>query len=413
MYRQITLEALVPLVGFRYSAEVRSTVAQAISPVYEAACSHGEASGMQVPQKYLPLLAESLSKQIVTEDPSDPEVMFAIADSLSDVFYFAYRTLNGPTGRQVLMSFTPSQAKSTVERVMKTMVACLSRRADLLRTLEGLDGTLSGEDEKEEFTRALEGEQEVLTPLVDVVGYTIKFLRTEAVPLFDSAVAPVLAPYLKVGVSDTRARFAAICLFDDVVEHCGSAAATKYAPYLLEGALLGMDDTTNGQDVDLKQVSVYGIAQIARYAPAAVVTSQAERLVNMLVNICSVPKDATDHVALVENGVSALASLVLIGNAPLGKSMDASKKKSITSNFLNQLPLREDESEAKVRLCCFLSLFRSFISHLRYPSPRLSILACVTWWNRASACNCGYRTVATNHWRNLCLYFRRRRPRLA
>lgn len=350
LYRQTTLEALVPLVGFRYSAEVRSTVAQAISPVYEAACSYGEASGMQVPQKYLPLLAESLSKQIVTEDPSDPEVMFAIADSMSDVFYFAYRTLDGPTGRQILVSYTPAQAKSAVERIMKAMVACLSRRADLLRILEGLDGSLSGEDENEEYCRALKGEQEVLTPLVDVVGYTIKFLRSEAVPVFDSAVAPVLAPYLKADVSDTRARFAAICLFDDVVEHCGSAAAAKYAPYLLEGALLGMDYATNGQDVELKQVSVYGIAQIARYAPATVVISQAERLVNMLVNICDVPKDATDHVALVENSASALASLALIGSAPLGKSMNASKRKSILSNFLDQLPLREDESEAKVRL---------------------------------------------------------------
>jgi hypothetical protein len=139
-------------------------------------------------------------------------------------------------------------------------------------------------------------------------------------------------------------------LFDDVVEHCGSAAAAKYAPYLLEGALLGMDYATNGQDVELKQVSVYGIAQIARYAPATVVISQAERLVNMLVNICDVPKDATDHVALVENSASALASLALIGSAPLGKSMNASKRKSILSNFLDQLPLREDESEAKVRL---------------------------------------------------------------
>jgi len=335
-------------VNFRYSAEVRSTVVQAISPVYEAACSYGETSGMQVPQKYLPLLADSLSKQVVVEDPSDPEVMFALADSLSDVFYFAYRTLDGPTGRQILASYTAAQAKATVQCVMNAMISCLNRRAELLRTLEGIDGALSGEDEKEEYVKALDGEQEVLTPLFDVVGYTIKFLRAEAIPLFESEVAPVLAPYLKAGVADVRARFAAVCLFDDCVEHCGSAAAAKYAPYLLEGALLGMDDTVNGQDMDLKQVSVYGIAQIARYAPATAVIPHAESLVNTLVDICSVPKDATEHVALVENGVSALASLALIGTAPFGKGMDAAKKSSIASIFLDQLPLREDECEAKV-----------------------------------------------------------------
>lgn len=323
-------------------------MAQAISAVFEAACAHGETSGMEVPQKYLPMLAQSISKQIVEEDPSDPEVMFALADSLSDIFYFVYRTLDQPDGRCVLVSFDAAIAKCTVQCVMKAMVLCLARRTELIRTLEGDDGALSGEDEKEEYIRALEGEQEVLTPLVDTVGYTIKFLREKCLPVFESEVIPVLGPYLKAGsIADVRARYAAICLFDDCVEHCGSSAAAKYAPCLMEGALLGMDDTTNGQDTDLKQVSVYGIAQIARYAPSATVMPHAERLVNTLVDISNVPKDATDHIAIVENGVSALASLILIGNAPLGK-MDSAKKSSIMSIFLDQLPLSFDESEAKV-----------------------------------------------------------------
>lgn len=76
-----------------------------------------------MPQKYLPLLVDSLSKQILAEDTSDPEAMFALADSLSDVFYFSYRTLDGPSGRQILANYTASQAEATVQR------------AELLRTL--------------------------------------------------------------------------------------------------------------------------------------------------------------------------------------------------------------------------------------------------------------------------------------
>ena len=339
---------LVPLVDFRYSPEVRATVAQAVSAVFKAACAHGETFGMEVPQKYLPILAQSLSTQLFEEDPSDPEVMFALADSLSDVFYFVYRTLDRPNGRCVLASFDASIAKSTVQCVMKAMVSCLTRRMELIRILEGDNGALSGEDEREEYIRALEGEQEVLTPLVDTVGYTIKFLREKCLDVFESEVVPVLGPYLKVGsIADVRGRYAAICLFDDCVEHGGPAAAAKYAPCLMEGALLGMDDTTNGQDMELKQVSVYGIAQIARYAPSATVMPHADRLVSMLVDISKVPKDDTDHVAIVENGVSALASLALIGNAPLGK-MESVKKSLIMSIFLDQLPLSFDESEAKV-----------------------------------------------------------------
>jgi hypothetical protein len=288
--------------------------------------------------------------------------MFALADSLSDIFYFVYRTLDQPDGRRVLVSFDAAIAKCTVQCIMKAMVLCLARRTELIRTLEGDDGALSGEDEKEEYIRALESEQEVLTPLVDTVGYTIKFLREKCLPVFESEVVPVLGPYLKAGsISDVRARYAAICLFDDCVEHCGSAAAAKYAPCLMEGAILGMDDTTNGQDTDLKQVSVYGIAQIARYAPSATVMPHAERLVSMLVDISNVPKDATDHIAIVENGVSALASLVLVGNAPLGK-MDSAKKSSIMSIFLDQLPLSFDESEAKVYISNAETVYEGLIA---------------------------------------------------
>ena len=362
--QQTTLATLFPWVDFRYSPEVRATVAQAISAVFEAACAHGETCGMEVPQKYLPMLAQSISKQIVEEDPSDPEVMFALADSLSDVFYFVYRTLDQPNGRRALASFDTTIAKSTVQCVVKAMVSCLARRAELIRILEGDDGALSGEDEKEEYIRALEGEQEVLTPLVDTVGYTIKFLHEKCLPVFESEVVPVLGPYLKAGsIADVRGRYAAICLFDDCVEHCGSAAAAKYAPCLMEGALLGMDDTANGQDMDLKQVSVYGIAQIARYAPSATVMPHAERLVSMLVDISNVPKDATDHVAIVENGISALASLALIGNAPL-KKMDSAKKCLIMSIFLDQLPLSFDESEAKVYTLNAETVYEGLIAQL-------------------------------------------------
>ena len=323
-------------------------MAQAISPVYEAACLYGATAGMEVPQKYLPLLAESLSKQTAVEKNTDHEILFALADSLSDVFYFVYRTLDQPSGRSILASYTTAEAKTTVQCAMSAMVSCLTRRAKLMLTLEGFDGALSGEDEREEYIQALEGEQEVLTPLIDIVGYNIKFLREKALPVFEAHVAPVLAPYLKAGsTSDSRTRYAAVCLFDDCVEHCGSAAAAKYAPLLMEGALLGMDDATNDHDMDLKQVSVYGIAQIARYAPNATLTPQAGRLVDGLVNMASVPKDAAENVAIVENANAALASLTLIGHAPLGK-MDAAKKNAIMSVFLHQLPLGEDESEAKV-----------------------------------------------------------------
>ena len=75
---------------------------------------------------------------------------------------------------------------------MKAMVSCLARRMELIRSL---GGTLTGDDEQNEHLEVLQSEQEVLTPLVDTVGYTIKFFRNQAFATFESNVAPILGPY--------------------------------------------------------------------------------------------------------------------------------------------------------------------------------------------------------------------------
>lgn len=59
-------------------------------------------------------------------------------------------------------------------------------------------------------------------------------------------------------------------------------------------------------------------------------------------------KEKSDSPMAHENAVSALASLVLIGAAPFACSSYA-KPNDILPLFINNLPLREDPDEAKVR----------------------------------------------------------------
>jgi len=129
------------------------------------------------------------------------------------------------------------------------------------------------------------------------------------------------------------------------VEHCGKESANKHAPLLLQGVLEGVDDSKNHGDVELKQACVYGIAQITRQAPHVLAT-HAKGVLGCLANIVQVGAANEDEVSLVENAVSALASMVVFKKAPFAKALGDAELAGVKEFVLNNFPLREDETEA-------------------------------------------------------------------
>ena len=339
-YVETCFEIFIPLVTFKYSSDVRSCAAQTLSAVFDAACSHGEQVGMQFPRKYLPLLADAISKQVSEEDTTDMEALWALADSLSEIYYIVYRYRTSPLGSEILTSFTFEHANRSVQACMTAMTACLERRSNMTRVLSG---ALTGDDEKEEYSQMLSTETNLLTPLVDSVGYTLKFLRQDFLPLFEKYIVPTLSSSLLPSSADLRASVSAMCLFDDCVEHCGPNAAAKYGKKLLEGIVFALE---NPKDKDLVQAAVYGVCQLARYGSTCFSPEQVQTIVLRLQALTSRSKeDSGEDVYLVEIAASALASLTLWG--PFGDLKFASRE-SLVGAFLQHLPIQQDFDEAKV-----------------------------------------------------------------
>lgn len=345
-------DALLPLVTFKYSADVRSTSAQALAPVFDAACA-GALAGIapaDLPMNALRSTTKSLVQQLETEDKDDDETIFALADALSDVLRFALYNVNEADGRRIAQ-LPVDEARTIVKQVISIMKSCLERRAAIISAITGgYDGVAPDEDECAQLYDQLMAEERNLTPLLDSIGYTLKSLGEAFVPIFKSTVAPFFSPLLTVsGTADVRARFAAVALFDDCVEHCGSAAAARYAPYLAEAVVEGMDDTKNEDDEDLKVASIYGVAQIARHAPANVLDSSINIILSQLTSVIKsadgVAKDDMEDARVVENAVSALASLAIFDNSPYAK---LGQRATLLPLFLKNLPLREDTDEAQI-----------------------------------------------------------------
>jgi hypothetical protein len=336
---QKALEAFSPLTKFKYSPDVRSTASQTLSALFDAACAYGEQTGdIAVARHYFPLLADAISEQISQEDPADLEALYASADSLSEIFYIVFE--HGMKAG-ILKGLTLGQIEVIVTRCMQTMISCLERRKSVTQILEGF---LTGDDEKETYEAQLRAEDGLLTPLVDSTGYLLKFTHADFVPIFENYVVPVLGQYLS-STADIRASVASMLLFDDCVEYCGSDAAARYSPSLLQGVIPVLEEPSKF-DQDLVQAAVYGVSQMARYAPSTTLAPHVQTIVHQLLNLSQGSKEeAGESLYLHEISVSALATMTLFGPFSNLKFVN---RDTVMNIFLDNLPIEENFDEAKI-----------------------------------------------------------------
>lgn len=138
-------------------------------------------------------------------------------------------------------------------------------RAEAKRLTRALPSTLPPAEILED---ALDLEEELTTQLVDAHGYLLKMHKADFLPVFDrmcaSTFAPLLAQEHVPGI-----RLAAVCAFDDVVEHCGPGAR-KHVPMCLRALLANASD----EHLVLRQASVYGLGQVAEVSAPRLLLSQ-------------------------------------------------------------------------------------------------------------------------------------------
>lgn len=266
-YSKDCIDALLPLVYFKYSPEVRTTAAQALGPIFDAACECidvNEQYGSFVNDSFSSIL-QSIVQQIQKEDVDDVETLGTLADAMSTICYSGYTTTK--SGHKFVAVLNFNEAKKFICNLVTVVTACMKRRSTLIEFLSGRGSICLDHDQKAEYECVLREEAEVLTGAVDSIGYTLKSLNVDFVPIFEECICPVFGPLLTVNkATDERARLAAICLFDDCVEYCGKEAAARYSPLLVKGITESLDDVSNNGDIELKGAAVYGVAQIARHA---------------------------------------------------------------------------------------------------------------------------------------------------
>ncbi|XP_023517621.1 importin-5-like [Cucurbita pepo subsp. pepo] len=313
---------LVPLLKFYFHEEVRRAAVSAMPELLRSAklaVEKGQSQGRdesyvkQLSDYIIPALVEALHKE------PEVEICASMLDALNECVQ-----ISGPL-------LDESQVRCIVDEIKYVITASSSRKLERLErtTAEDFDA-----DERELLDEENEQEEEVFDQIGDCLGTLIKTFKASFLPMFDELSSYLTPMWGKDRTAEERR--IAICIFDDVVEHCREAALRyydTYLPFLLEAC--------NDENPDVRQAAVYGIGVCAEFGGSVFKPLVQEALSRLDVVIRHPNAQQSENVMAYDNAVSALGKICLFHR----DSINASQ---LVPAWLSCLPIKGDLIEAKL-----------------------------------------------------------------
>eukprot|EP00967_Tisochrysis_lutea_P141406 scaffold259758_cov33-Tisochrysis_lutea.AAC.3 len=229
--------------------------------------------------------------------------------------------------------FAPQQMHTCTEVIQMLMKESIERQGEREKRRGGED---VDDDEEEELEGEAEREEIVMQSLVEVAGKMFEVYKSAFLPYFDGMLMPIISAMLQPTAIPAN-RSAALCVFDDVIEHCSAdGASTRY----LEGVFPAFLQYAADQSTDVRQAAVYGIGIMAEKcndsAFTAAMMQQAAQAIVMVVEAPTAWDDSS--ASATDNAVSAL-----------GKLCKRSPEIAAVGwvRWLQTLPLKTDKEEAR------------------------------------------------------------------
>eukprot|EP01101_Sappina_pedata_P007334 TRINITY_DN3845_c0_g1_i1.p1 TRINITY_DN3845_c0_g1~~TRINITY_DN3845_c0_g1_i1.p1 ORF type:complete len:1088 (+),score=593.45 TRINITY_DN3845_c0_g1_i1:90-3353(+) len=327
-------KVMVPLLKFYYHDGVRQAAAETLPCLLNCSKAYFKNQGFDVKSIQplwgfiFPALVEAIPQE------TDSEVLTAMLSSFSECVEFAGD-----------LSLNHEQLKKSVDLISTLIDDYHERAKDRLESAQDQDFDV---EERERLEEEREKEGDILTDLVDLISSFIKTHKDIFFNVFNEIV-PKIIDMLQPG-KDTHDRQVAVCIFDDIIEH-GGPAGLNYLQHFAPLVIQYMHDTDSG----VRQSALYGVGICAQFCGETFAPAVPE-CINRLTVVINDPNAKTDeNVHSTENAVSAFGKIIRYQTASL-QSQNLTIGQALTY-FLSQLPVTEDEFEAKTvyeNLCFFL-----------------------------------------------------------
>ena len=349
------LEVVLPMVTDKHSHDVRSNSSLAVAKLFEATVDAVKL-GFLDPNVMSSVLEQSINKLLESlKGEINVGTRACSADSLFDILNACYTSgQEQPDGTYINALVRPDAANTAVicEELMLRCGDSVTSRTEQERAFAANEG-LEAEDH-EAFAEQQEEEEEVLSSLANGVGSLLKLHQDSfaLMPLFDAKIAPAFATYLEPGNGHCdHFQIVACSMMDDAIEF-GGPHVHKYLPVCIRTFVHNVTTTEN---MVLRQCSAYGLAQMLRLHPDAVLASMGgdvSPVLNSFIALIS-RGDAKeeDNEGVTENAVFGLGVMVTLPNfraCVQNMRTSVGSLTDMTKMWLQNMPLRSDELSSKI-----------------------------------------------------------------
>ncbi|XP_071950516.1 importin-5-like [Antedon mediterranea] len=311
-YTEQVVKIMVPLLKFYFHDVVRYTAAESLPVLLECAKIKGE--------EYLNEMWQYIYPNIMQAIQTEPEV--DILQQHMDSFAKCIEFLGKGCMNQQQIEELMKAINELFEHHFKRQQERQEQRKD-----EDYDDIveegLQDEDDDDVY---------VLSKISDILHSFIGTHGTDSLPFFE-VVLPNVAKLLEPGRPWTDRQWA-ICIFDDIIEFCGSQSL-KYQSYFLRHLLELLLD----KSPEVRQACAYGCGIMGKCGGPEYADACLEAIPLLSTMITAENSRAPENISATENAIAAVAKILQANHSNIN-SME------ILPNWLVWLPLTEDKEEA-------------------------------------------------------------------
>uniref|UniRef100_A0A0K8TSJ3 Putative karyopherin importin beta 3 n=1 Tax=Tabanus bromius TaxID=304241 RepID=A0A0K8TSJ3_TABBR len=312
-YAEEVVRLMVPLLKFYFHDGVRLAAAESLPHLLNCA----KIKGPQYLEGMWNYICPELLKAINAEPEAEvlAELLRSLAKSIETL---GSNCLSDEAMKDVLKIIT----KFIQEHFEKADKRAQARNEEDYD--DGVEEALAEEDESDTY---------ILARLVDIIHGLFLVNKTSFLPCFEQ----ILEYFVKL-LDPSRPwadRQWALCVFDDLIEHCGPVSA-QYQQFFIQPMLQYVTD----KSPEVRQAACYGCGVLGQFGGEqfAVTCAQA---VPLLVEVIKDPKSReAENAGPTENAISAVTKILKYNNSALGNVDE------ILHLWFYWLPIIEDDDEA-------------------------------------------------------------------
>lgn len=344
-YVQDVAKILVPLIKFRYMDDVRTASMMAMPELLQSAVLGLQESQPGASQTLVFDLKNFMFAPIMEQLRVEPDVetlnsmlnglsaLIDIGEAPSDEAATA-----DPAKAQLAIgaaqaaAFTSEQQQACTNVLFDILRQSIERRGERSKDPEDDE---PDEEEEEQIAGEQEREENLISSIVECLGSFLKVHHSSYLPVFEESMANFIMTKMLQPTSVSSDRTAALCVFDDVIEHCSAdGGSSRYIDGLFPAYLTYAQD----ESTDVRQAAVYGIGVLAEFAAAQLDETKQQQAAQALVQVIERPGSRDEENATAtDNAVSALGKLCKLSETIAAPALP---------RWLTYLPLKDDVSEA-------------------------------------------------------------------